>query len=59
MILLPEPDNGDVVPACNYTEEPFEVNGVRWLYVWQPSSGCHGYLNLDTDVIEWDREFRP
>jgi hypothetical protein len=54
-----KPDNGPIYPACGGTEEPFTVNGTTWLYVWQPSSGCHGYLNMTTDVVEWNSEFSP
>ena len=53
------PDNGPVFPACNNSEMPFMHNGVTWLYIYQPSSGCHGYLNCDTDVINWDPDFCP
>ena len=54
-----DPKNGPIYPACDGTEKPFQVNGVRWLYVWQPSTRRHGYLNLNTDIVEWNRDFHP
>lgn len=45
------------VPACNQTEQPFTTRmGFRLLYCWQPSTGKHAYLNLDTDIILSDDE---
>jgi hypothetical protein len=42
---------GDWIPACNGTETPFTTrSGFHLLYVYQPSSGNHAYLNLDTDM---------
>jgi hypothetical protein len=39
-------------PACGGTETPFlSRSGARLLYCFQPSSGNHAYLNLDTDMI--------
>lgn len=40
------------IPACGGTEVPF-VSRLkrRLLYVWQPSTGNHGYINLDTDTL--------
>lgn len=52
-------NEGMIVPACGGTEEPFVVNGTRWLYVYQASSGRHGYYNMDTDIVEWSRDFHP
>jgi hypothetical protein len=54
--LLKERDakarEGNWIPACNGTEVEFRTrNGYRLLYVWQPSTGNHAYLNLDTDII--------
>ena len=48
-----------IVPACGGAEQPFTVNGTRWLYVWDNHDLRHGYLNLDTDIVNWDREFHP
>ena len=43
---------GPWVPACGGTEQPFVTRtGYRIQYMWQPSTGRHAYLNLDTDVI--------
>jgi len=53
------PDQGTILPACGGTEVPSVINGRRWLYVWQPSSGRHGWLNMETDVVTWHREFHP
>lgn len=40
------------VPACGGTENPFTSRGgARLLYCWNPCSGRHAYLNLDTDII--------
>ena len=41
--------------ACGGSEIPFVVNGTRWLYVWNGTE--HGYLNLDTDIVETNRDF--
>jgi hypothetical protein len=57
--MNPKPDNGPIFPACGGTETPVMINGTRWLYVWQPTSRCHGWLNMTTDIVEWDREFHP
>jgi len=51
--------SGNLVPACGGTEQPFTVNGVRWQYCWDPESGRHAYLNLDTDLAVFNREFHP
>lgn len=40
------------IPACGGHEEPFTVNHTRWQYMYNPATGEHGYLNLDTDIIE-------
>ena len=47
---------GNWVPACGGTEQPFLMKGYRLLYVWQQSTGQHAYLNLDTDINLTDRE---
>jgi hypothetical protein len=45
-------DQGDWVPACNGTEVPFTTrSGARLLYVWQPRSGRHAYLDCGTDIV--------
>lgn len=50
---------GSIIPACGGTEPVFTVHGVRWQYVYQPTSGRHGYYCLDTDRVEWHRSFHP
>lgn len=48
---------GNWLPACGGTEQPFTTRlGFRLLYCWQPSSGRHAYLNLDTDLVLTDDE---
>jgi hypothetical protein len=48
---------GNWVPACGGTEVPFITrNRYRLIYCWQPSTGRHAYLNLDTDIILSDEE---
>jgi hypothetical protein len=38
--------------ACGGTETPFvSRSGKRLLYVWQPSTGNHAYLDLDRDIV--------
>ena len=45
-------NNGDWFPACGGTEVPFTTrNGRRLLYVWQPSTGKHAYLDMGSDFI--------
>jgi hypothetical protein len=39
------------VPACGGDEIPFEFFGVRWLYVFNPATRKHAYLNLETDMV--------
>jgi hypothetical protein len=52
-----EAEQGDWIPACGGTEVPFvSRSGIRMLYVFQPSTGKHAYLNLDTDIIMTDAE---
>jgi hypothetical protein len=44
-------------PACGGTEVPFHTRtGYRLLYVWQPSTGKHAYLNCETESILTDEE---
>ena len=42
------------VPGCGGNEVPFTFNGGRWLYVFNPATCMHKYLNLDTDMIHDD-----
>ena len=49
--------NDSWVPACEGTEVPFKSrSGKRLQYVWQPSTGQHAYLDLDSDIILSDEE---
>tara|TARA_R110000803_G_scaffold28011_10_gene65131 strand:- start:3625 stop:3849 length:225 start_codon:yes stop_codon:yes gene_type:complete len=50
-------NNGNWVAACGGTETPFTINRVRVLYCYQPASGKHAYMNLDTDMVMTDEEF--
>jgi len=48
---------GNWVPACGGTEQPFTTRtGRRLLYCWQPSTGRHAYLDVQTDIILTDDE---
>lgn len=50
---------GNWYPANGGTEEPFVTRTRRrLLYCWQPSTGDHAYLDLDTDLILTDEEAR-
>lgn len=45
------------IPACGGTETPFLTRtGKRLLYVYQPSTGRHAYLDCDTDIVLSDQE---
>lgn len=49
--------NGNWFPANNGTETPFTTRtGKRLLYVWQPATGKHAYLDLSTDIVLSDEE---
>jgi len=49
--------NSEWVPACGGTERPFTTrSGRRVLYVWQPRTGDHAYLDLGTDLLLSDAE---
>ncbi|UCC72056.1 MAG: hypothetical protein JSV86_17060 [Gemmatimonadota bacterium] len=48
---------GNWIPACGGTEKPFRTRTRhRVLYVWQPRSGRHAYLDMGTDMIIPDRD---
>jgi hypothetical protein len=48
---------GNWYPACQGTETEFKTrSGRRLLYCWQPSTGRHAYLDLDSDIILSDEE---
>lgn len=48
-----------LVPACDGTETPFTVNGRRWLYCYDTDLKQHGYLDIDNDIVVWNRSFHP
>ncbi len=48
---------GNWLPANNGTETPFTArSGKVLLYVWQPSTGRHAYLDVGTDIVLSDDE---
>jgi hypothetical protein len=50
---------GNWWPACNGTEQPFIArSGKRLLYMYQPSTGKHAYLDCESDLILSDEEAR-
>jgi len=50
-------EQGNWVPACGGTETAFTTrSGRRLLYCWQPSTGRHAYLDVQTDLILSDHE---
>jgi hypothetical protein len=50
-------NQGNWYPANGGTEEPFITRtGMRVQYCWQPSTGNHAYINLETDLILSDEE---
>lgn len=51
--------DGPLVAASGGAEQPFTVNGRRWLYCWHPRSNRHCYLDLDNDRPVWNRSFHP
>ena len=54
---LKNKQNDNWVPACGGTEVPFKSrSGRRLQYVWQPSTGYHAYLDVDSDIILSDEE---
>ena len=51
--------NGHWYRACRGNQGPFvSRGGHRLLYCWQPSTGRHAYINLDTDIALSDDEAR-
>ena len=45
-------NEGNWFPANGGTETEFKTrSGRRLLYVWQPTTGNHAYLDLDSDII--------
>ena len=52
-------EQGNWFPASGGTETPFTTRtGHKLLYVWQPSTGRHAYLDMGTDMILTDEESR-
>lgn len=50
---------GNWYPACGGTEVPFRTRtGRTLLYCWQPATGLHAYLDVETDLILSDEEAR-
>ena len=50
-------EQGDWIPANGKTEVPFVTRfGRKLLYCWQPTTGKHAYLDLETDLILSDEE---
>jgi hypothetical protein len=50
-------EQGPWLPACGGTEVPFKTRtGMTLLYCWQPSTGRHAYINVDTDLVLTDEE---
>jgi hypothetical protein len=50
---------GDWYPGCGGTEVPFTTRtGARLLYVYQPSTGRHAYLDMGSDMILSDADAR-
>lgn len=49
----------DIIPACGGTEPVSVINGKRWQYIYEPSTGRHGYHDIDNDLITWHRSFHP
>jgi hypothetical protein len=48
---------GNWIPACGGTEVPFKSrSGKRLLYCYQPATGKHAYLDMDSDVFLTDEE---
>lgn len=45
------------IPACNGLEEPFEIRGKRYQYMWNYRSGEHAYYCITDDVFLSDSEY--
>lgn len=51
-VVTRDREQGAWVPACNGTEVPFTArNGQRLLYCWQPLTGNHAYIDVNTDMV--------
>ncbi len=52
MMKMSDKSQGNWYPANGGTETPFiSRTGKKLLYVWQPSTGNHAYLDCGTDLI--------
>jgi hypothetical protein len=52
-------EQGAWIPGGGGSETPFWTRtGRRLLYCWQPSTGRHAYLDVQTDLILSDEEAR-
>ena len=50
---------GRWVPACGGTEVPFRTRtGRTLLYCWNPVTGVHAYLDVDSDLVLSDEDAR-
>lgn len=49
-------EQGNWYPACGGTEVPVKKGHYTYLYCWQPSTGKHAYLCLETDMILSDEQ---
>jgi hypothetical protein len=59
MMMKIDKSQGNWYPANGGTEIPFiSRTGKKLLYVWQPSTGNHAYLDCGTDLILSDEEAR-
>lgn len=48
---------GNWIPACGGTEVPFVTrSGVILQYLYQPSTGNHAYIDVDSDIFLTDQE---
>jgi hypothetical protein len=49
--------DGYWIPASGGAERPFKSrSGITMHYMWNPKTGKHAYLNVDTDIIMTDDE---
>jgi hypothetical protein len=42
------------VSACGGNEIPFTYENTRYLYVFNHAIMKHGWLNMDTDIVQFD-----
>lgn len=50
-------EQGNWVPASGGSEKPFYTrSGRRLQYLWQPSTGRHAYIDVDTDMLLSDED---